>query len=326
MKSRILNGLKRNFFDIFWWRDNLLYTFLKLFDKKGGIGIMEEEWDNIIILDCCRYDAFKKIYDERGMKGELEIKESRGTWTVEFLRENFPDRYDDIVYITANPYVDKYLKGKFYRIVSVWRYGWSERYNTVLPSEMYRYTLKALKKYKNKRIITHFIQPHHPYLSLKCDDMLLDKIRRSVLYDENSKRRCKSSLTKIYSVDIYASYDPNTLMRAYLDNLRIVMPYVESLLNVLPGTTVVTSDHGESFGDKIHSLIPIKFYGHGFTRMKCLIEVPWLTVGENLKDPYKDPKELRKEIRLIESKFLSEKLKIRYILRRRLGCFSPYSK
>jgi len=47
------------------------------------------------------------------MKGTLEKKKSRGAHTISFLSENFKNkRYDDIVYITANPYVDRYLKKK----------------------------------------------------------------------------------------------------------------------------------------------------------------------------------------------------------------------
>ncbi len=320
--GKIIDSLRRNFQNIYWWRDNILYFFLKLFDRGGGVRVLEEDWDSLIILDCCRYDFFEMVYEERGMKGDLKLIESIGTWTVEFLKENFRNRCDDIVYVTANPYVDKYLEGKFYKIVPVWKYGWSKKYNTVPPWEVYSYALKTLKRYGDRRLIVHFIQPHHPYLTLNCKDELLDKIRRSVLYDEKSRRATGKSLTEIYSTDIYIKYSSDRIKDAYLENLRIVMPYVESLLNTLPGTTVVTSDHGESFGDRIHPLIPIRFYGHGFTRLKSLIEVPWLTVEEHLKDPYRDPKELRKEMTFVERRFGCERTRIRSILRRRFGCFT----
>ena len=313
---RLLRSLKRNFRNPFWWRDNIIYNILKLFERNDGMRVLEEDWNSLIILDSCRFDSFRDIYLNRDMKGELERRISRGTWTVEFLRENFTEGCEDIVYVTSNPYVDRYIGDKLYKVVSVWKYGWSEKFKTVLPSEVYRYALRAIKKYSDRRLVIHFMQPHHPYLVLSERDDVLSNIRRSVLYGEDGKRDMKGSISNIYSVNVYAEYDIRTIIRAYEDNLRMVIPYVEALLNELPGKTVITSDHGESFGDRIHPLIPIRFYGHGFTRLKSLVEVPWLVVSENQKNPYKNPKDVRKEIRMIERKFRDEKAKIRSVIRR----------
>jgi len=59
------------------------------------------------------------------------------------------------------------------------------------------------------------------------------------------------------------------------------------LVNVLPGRTVITIDHGEAFGEYIHPKISIKIYGHPQrTRIECLIKVPFFIVDATEKDKY----------------------------------------
>jgi len=295
--------------DIYNLRNTLISRFDKIIRKRNGTYILNEEWDNLIILDDCRYDTFEKIFKERKISGKLEYRISRGTWTVEFLLENFPeDRYEDIVYITANPFVDKHLKGKFYKIISVWKYGWNDKYNTVLPSTMYKYTLEALKKYPNKRFIIHFVQPHHPYFVLKFEDRLMNEIREATLqHREFRSVNPKKSFFDIYLTALYAWFDLHKLIKAYEENLRLTMPYVEKLIYPLPGKTVITSDHGESFGEKVHPLIPIRIYGHGLVRIESLVKVPWLVIDKRDRFNLKDPKKLKKEIVKIEKTLGIEK-------------------
>jgi len=297
----VLNLLtkKTSIYDL---RDNLIMHLDKLIRRNKGIRIIDEDWDNLIILDDCRYDIFEKIFKERNMGGKLEWKISRGTWTVEFLLENFPgDRYDDIVYITANPFVDRYLKGKFYKIISVWKYEWDSKYNTVLPSAMYKYTLEALRNYPNKRFIIHFLQPHHPYFVLKFEDKLMNEIRDAALQHRDFKSvNPKKSFFDVYLTALYAWFDLYKLIKAYEENLRLTMPYIEKLIHLLPGKTVITSDHGESFGERFHHLFPIRIYGHGMARIESLIKVPWLVVDERDKLNLRDLKRLKKEITKIE--------------------------
>ena len=67
--------------------------------------ILDEDWDNLIILDACRYDFFKEEIEKRQIDGYLKKVISRGSHTLNFLKENFTeDYYNDIVYITANPH------------------------------------------------------------------------------------------------------------------------------------------------------------------------------------------------------------------------------
>ncbi len=83
----------KNWSDLIWWRNIFLYYILSplLFKKNNSFYIFSEPWDNLIILDACRYDVFEEVFKKRNMKGKLEYRISRGSWTVEFLLENFGD-------------------------------------------------------------------------------------------------------------------------------------------------------------------------------------------------------------------------------------------
>ncbi|MFX1303253.1 MAG: hypothetical protein ACFE9X_07835 [Promethearchaeota archaeon] len=252
------------------FRNALLYKFCSfLYRKNNGFYIFNESWDNLIILDACRYDVFKEQYLKRNMKGELFKKVSRGAHTISFLFENFTKNYyDDIIYITANPYVNKFLKGKFYKIISVWKDNWDEKHHTVLPETMYDYAIKTLLKYPNKKYIIHFMQPHFPYIGYKLEKNIPNK-----------------SFFSLYAAEIYTHIEYYTHIKIYKKNLQIALTYIEKLINVLPGITIVSADHGEAFKEKLHTLIPFTFSGHRRgIRMPSLVNVPWLIIRPEEKD------------------------------------------
>ncbi len=67
------------------------------------VNIVKESWDFLVILDACRYDYFEWLYADY-IQGDLSKRISAGTSTGQWRDSNFPDYYDDIVYITANPH------------------------------------------------------------------------------------------------------------------------------------------------------------------------------------------------------------------------------
>ena len=60
-----------------------------LYRRNKGSNFLDKEWDNLIILDGCRYDYFKSLYLKRKIKGTLHKMLSIGTHTVEFLIKSF---------------------------------------------------------------------------------------------------------------------------------------------------------------------------------------------------------------------------------------------
>ena len=288
MKKNHLINILKNWKNPFYLRNVFIFKlFSIIYRRNNGAFIFDEDWDNLIILDACRYDIFEKEFRKRGMIGTLQEKKSRGSHTISFLLENFrKDRYDDIIYITANPYVNKVLKNKFFKIISPWKDQWDEVFHTVLPQTMYDLTIETALKYPNKKLIIHFMQPHFPYIDSKYSHINIRDLSKSI-YNTNStsKIKKKNSLLVIYCAKFYTTASRTTQINAYKKNLELVLNHVEKLINFLPGITVISSDHGEAFGEIIHPLLPIRYFGHHRRiKMPILLKIPWLRIKPEEKD------------------------------------------
>jgi len=117
--KRFLLEFKNNWRDSYWWktklRDIVVVNYFRYVIGNRGEYVMKKDWDNLIILDACRYDLFVEV---SGLKPDYII--SRGSCTAEFLRENFQgNKFMDTIYITANPIVDLLVRDCFYKVISV---------------------------------------------------------------------------------------------------------------------------------------------------------------------------------------------------------------
>ena len=93
--ENIINFLK-SWKDPISLRNHLIYKLVSiLYRQNNGFYIFDELWDNLIILDACRYDTFKEVFTTRKITGNLELRISRGAHTTSFLRENFQKRLDN---------------------------------------------------------------------------------------------------------------------------------------------------------------------------------------------------------------------------------------
>ena len=286
-------------------KEGLLKAIFILTDTPKGPSILDVDWDTLIVLDDCRFDVFSEEFTMRALPGTLKSIHSLGSWTGEFLLRNFSgEKYLDTVYVSANPFTDRYLKGKVYRLISVWKTGWDERHDTVPPRQVYEAAVRALRKYPDKRIIVHFLQPHHPYLSLRAKDGTMRVIRDSIAGGSLRMDSVQNEpVNRLYLSPIYGQFNIKRLMDAYRENLRAVIPYVELLLHRLRGTSVVTSDHGELFGERVVPFLPIEVYGHGIGRNENLIKVPWWVITDEDRFNLRPVKDILKEIAIIERRF-----------------------
>ncbi|MFX0043244.1 MAG: hypothetical protein ACFE8L_10050 [Candidatus Hodarchaeota archaeon] len=312
MSIKSLFKLLKKSRNLFFLRNVLIYKLISvLYRKNIGTSIFEEDWDNMIILDGCRFDIFKLFYNKKNLNGILRKKKSRGAHTVSFLQENFDKiKNDDLIYITANPYVDIHLQNKIFKIISVWKDGWDSTNKTVLPESMYNQTIKILKKYPNFKYIIHFMQPHYPYIGYDIRDGSIERLRKAVIEKKeiSLKQEVKTSFFSLYSSKIYSLIEPSHQIRLYVNNLNLVIPFVQKLINILPGKTIVTSDHGEAFGERIHPLIPFKFYGHQKgLNMDVLITIPWLVIPQEQKDKhfqqdFNEKSKIKKELKHLKER------------------------
>jgi hypothetical protein len=268
------------------------------FRSNHGLNVMEENWDNLVILDGCRYDLFEQ---KNTIEGDLRQVTSMGSESWEFLSANFEDqKFHDTVYITANPHAPKLAQGTFHRTINLLEDNWSERFKTVLPETVTAETLAAHNEYPNKRIIAHFMQPHFPFIGTLGQEIshMGINVKQSTM-DDN--KHVWNSLQ-----DGQLKNDLESIKAAYYENLEVVLPSVKDLSEALDGKTVVTADHGNMLGERT-SPIPARAYGHPRgLKQKELIRVPWLEIAaEERREITSDPPVGRNEL---ESETVSDRL------------------
>lgn len=276
----VIDTFVENWNDREWWYGTLVPYLIERyygFRSHEGVDLMAEEWDNLIILDACRYDMFSRLDLP---DGSLNSVVSAGSNTPEFAAANFDGgTFDDTVYVTANPQINIHADCDFHAMVNVWEDHWDEDAHTVLPEDMYDATVEAYRKYPNKRLIAHFIQPHHPFVGPGADR--LDEVEvgmelsKRLIDGEERSRSGKTVWELLEDGDI----DTEDVWTAYEGNLELAMEYVERLLSLFEERTVVTSDHGNLVGEYAWPF-PVRMYGHpkGIHTEK-LVKVPWFVTN-----------------------------------------------
>jgi hypothetical protein len=273
--------LRSNWKSAKWWRG--VYrrrVYSNLLDTRGTY-VIDEKWDNLILLDACRFDIFREL---NRIQGKLESRRSRGSCSLEFLRENFikhpsQSRFEDVVYVAGNPYVSLLLQNRFHKIYPVWDYGWDNDLGTVRPKPVVEAAVKARSVHPTKRLIIHFMQPHFPSLSGRLpSETGVSGLRDHALKKIEYKERTVEDLLE------EGELTREEVWALYKRNLEAVLPYTKTLTETLCGLTVVTSDHGDLFGERLGILYPFREYGHKCQlHVRQLIDVPWLVIEEHLR-------------------------------------------
>jgi hypothetical protein len=249
--------------------NRLYYTNFRTWEyNRDAPNIFGEDWDNLLILDACRYDAFEQSLEETTLTlpGELDVAYSRGASTREFLGGNLRDiDLSDTVYVTGttmlyrNTVVTSKFEHNLHDIVDVWEDAIEIEEWGVRPERMAEAARRANERYPDKRLVVHFIQPHIPFIG-DFGQQQFGSIEGSIW---RKQRRGELNAT-----------DDN-LWQAYMENLHTVLPIARDLLVELPGKNVITADHGQLIGDRGFP-VPIKDYGHpNGIYADELVKVPW---------------------------------------------------
>lgn len=210
---------------------------------------VDRDWDNLILLDACRYDTFVNYnpFDE-----EVERAISNASHTTDFLENNLTGDQSDTVYVTASPQVTKF-ESRFHQVIHVWEDSWDEELRTVLPKQVTKAAQDALKRYPNKKLVIHYMQPHYPFIGPTGRNL-----ETHATFTGGLREREHLSIWELLSSGKVAT---GGVKRAYRENLEVVLKEVEKLIEQIDGKSVLTSDHGNLFGERV-SPLPIKLYGH----------------------------------------------------------------
>ncbi len=72
---------------------------------EDGFDSMAEDWDLLIVLDACRFDAFKDAFS-RYFEGDLRRVRSEGSCTPGWFRRTFTGRCPGVTYVPPNPHIN----------------------------------------------------------------------------------------------------------------------------------------------------------------------------------------------------------------------------
>lgn len=260
-----------------------------------GSDFIEEDWDNLIILDACRYDVFEETAD---IPGELQYRISKGSNSWEFIEQNFVGKQlHDTVYVTGNSYVSEIGDDVFHAIEPVdvepvsSREGFEKHPEdgyAVFPEDVVTETLEAREEFPDKRIISHFMQPHVPYLGETGADIYQRILsnRENINVEINGGWGTMTMSPAQIKNNGAVKISDELIWEAYLENFEIVMEKVKDLIQELSGKTVITADHGELLGEE--DSLPFygdrygdDLYGHPSAPAINLRKVPWLVIDSS---------------------------------------------
>lgn len=244
--------------------------------------VFEREWDLLIVLDTCRTDALAAVADEYDFLDDREAVWSPGSTSGEWVAHTFDRRYAEAIartaYVTANPHSEAVLRNRVLppqyvpppatwpdwdpvkpeevgMLDEVWADARDERLGVVPPAAVTDRAIAAGRDGDSDRLVVHYMQPHAPYIADAVDG------------EGPVSGTCAEPFEALQRGEV----DEETVWNRYLDNLRLGLDEVESLLeNVDADRAVVTADHGEAFGEW-------GFYEHPVgCPLPAVKRVPWV--------------------------------------------------
>ena len=241
-----------------------LLQFANQFGKDGS-SVFSDDWDLLIILDACRYDLLTSVAAEYEYLGRIDPFWSLNSATIGWMNENFADgkhqqKISNTAYVSGNPGSAEHLPANdFGSIDHVWKRAWADP-GTVPPSPITNAAIDTHRSNKHEYTVCHYMQPHCPFL--------LDP---DVGPGKVLKKFGNQPQGDIWMALNRGEYDRNTVLKAYKNNLRLVLDDMERLLNNVDAEKVViTSDHGNALGEW-------GLYGHRVDLpIRCLRMVPWV--------------------------------------------------
>lgn len=236
--------------------------------EPDGTEVMDQDWDNLLILDGCRLDLYQEV------RTGVDSRRSLGSTSWGFLKRNFQGKqFHDTNYISANPFSPKLKPDTFHMYKSLLETDEDSEIQTTHPKKVTDEAIKSWEKNQDKRLIAHYMQPHCPFIGPEGRNLPQAGINNR----ENSHQDNKTLWTQLqYGIN---TIDKETVWEAYRENLNLVLDEALRLHNAIDGKTVITADHGNLIGDRIGP-VPARGYAHPTgLYVPELLEVPWETLS-----------------------------------------------
>lgn len=102
---------------------------IRRIDPQYGISPFDYEWDLFIILDACRADMMKEVFDEYEFLRGMDIVYSNAYRSREWMQKNMiKENTQNLTYITGNLFTGKIPldHSSFKCIKEVWKTSWDD--------------------------------------------------------------------------------------------------------------------------------------------------------------------------------------------------------
>jgi len=244
--------------------------------------VTEADWDNLIILDGCRFDVFETNHT---FSGSLSPIVSQGGHSNEFMQKTFWNQeLHDTIYITSNPWSEEIDDDVFFLTRTT--YSEEEQGGTArLPEDVAELAVETYNEYPDKRYIVHFMQPNNPYVGPRAREyreQLLE--RKGVLCTEmptpgaDEATDINREVQHLRRALRRGHISQEVMFEVYRENFEIVTDHANTVINELGGKTAITADHGDMFGERLEPLY-VKEYSHWENVYTDILrKVPWLVI------------------------------------------------
>lgn len=259
------------------------YKFLHQIDRfrDPGVSVYDLDWDLLIILDACRYDLFCEVADDYEFVSNVGRIRSLDSMTPAWMERTFVDdrsrEMADTYYLCANPFSQEKLdENDFEELDELWKYAWDDEVNTVTPEMVTNRCINIFREESPDQVLAHYVQPHWPFVPAM--DLSNESGLRPNEFGGYNKDEVWERLRR-------GEVSGDEVWAGYRDNLTYALNSVETLLeNVDAGRVVITSDHGNAFGE-------YGVYGHPMHMpLSCLRTVPHVvTSAEDKQTRHPDP-------------------------------------
>jgi len=245
------------------WLDTLAYLGIPSYDGEPESIFEAGEWNNCFIIDACRLDLYNETYPDDNARKRVTL----GSSSPDYVRQTYSDGdYSEVVYVTGNPHFGSHkfngLTGGreaeevFHDVFHTWKTDWIEGEGRPSTQAIVRDAKTARKLYPDKKIVVHFMKPHHPFSGYDFSGF--------------NHELDGTYLNSVWSHAERGNISWTEVWEAYKDNLVEIMDLVRPLAKEMDGKTVVTSDHGNLCGENGMGHHP------GMRDEKPLREVPWV--------------------------------------------------
>jgi hypothetical protein len=242
--------------------------------RPFGRSIFDADWDICIILDSTRVDMLRTAWSREAAVGAVW---SRGSITTEWVANTFRAEHaasiGETAFVLATPHSETVFGRRewltnaaevgieypsppvvppddFAAFHEVWR-SHATAEGAVPPGTMLDATLEAAESHS--RVVAHWMQPHEPFIAPGAEVVGGGPAETNV-WDGLNRR----------------DLDPDPVWQSYMANLKYALFYVETLLENVNARVLITSDHGNAFGEW-------GLYGHPFAFPQPAVRrVPWI--------------------------------------------------